>query len=173
MNQPGNQSTSGDVWQTPIWMVSVPGNPNVVGPVTLDQIKRGIDHGKLDGGAQIAQQGTNNWAGARQVIQNMAGTHGAPSMSAMPAPLPSVATPPLGGAPSVPGPYPAAPPPRPPGAPPPPPTNSGVGDMSAMVAARSLAKGRRPPPPPPDPSKRPPSAPPPPRNRAASFIIRS
>ncbi len=72
-------------------MVRVPGQTDTVGPVSLDQIRRGLDHGKLDAGAEIARQGKDAWQPARAYIDQLALTQGPASAGAIRPPLPSVA----------------------------------------------------------------------------------
>jgi hypothetical protein len=60
-----------DIWTEKVWRVrSADGDSDgEVGPVSLDQVRRGIEAGKLDAAAKVARNGTDNWLSARNIIE--------------------------------------------------------------------------------------------------------
>ncbi len=60
-----------DIWTEKVWRVrSADGDGDgEVGPVSLDQVRRGIEAGKLDATAKVARNGTDNWLSARNIIE--------------------------------------------------------------------------------------------------------
>ncbi len=60
-----------DIWTEKVWRVrSADGDGDgEVGPVSLDQVRRGIEAGKLDAAAKVARNGTDNWLSARNIIE--------------------------------------------------------------------------------------------------------
>ncbi|MBW2456895.1 MAG: hypothetical protein JRI68_20440, partial [Deltaproteobacteria bacterium] len=126
------------VWSEPVWMVRAPGTPEIVGPVMLDQIQRGLGNGKLDPRAEIVRHGLDNWQLARTLVEGVINQYGsaADARGGVPAPRDQL--------PSVNLSEPPPPPPNPGGVPvvappPPPPPNPSAG-------------GAAPPPPPPPPN---------------------
>jgi hypothetical protein len=69
------------VWTDPVWLVRVQESEAIVGPVSLDQIKRGIDKNKLAKDAEIALDGSDSWVAAvghlKRVIRDFGGLTGA------------------------------------------------------------------------------------------------
>jgi hypothetical protein len=59
------------IWTEKVWRVrSADGDSDgEVGPVSLDQVRRGIEAGKLDAAAKVARNGTDNWLSARNIIE--------------------------------------------------------------------------------------------------------
>src|SRR5690606_1755345 len=68
--------TPNEQWMKRRWMVRVPGNDTIVGPVSLDQIRRGLAHGKLEAGAEVAREGNDDFLLAQEVLD--ANAHLAP-----------------------------------------------------------------------------------------------
>ncbi|HQF22348.1 MAG TPA: hypothetical protein PL065_02750 [Polyangiaceae bacterium] len=59
-----------DIWTEKVWRVrSADGDSKEeVGPVSLDQVRRGIEAGKLDAAAKVARHGSDNWLSAKKLI---------------------------------------------------------------------------------------------------------
>lgn len=75
-----------------LFEVTVDGE-NVVGPVTLDQLRRGVEAGKLPGDAQARAVGSATWRPIRDLIAEVPPRRVAPRPSPVPSP-PALVTPP-------------------------------------------------------------------------------
>lgn len=62
------QTREEDVWGAKTWRVRVAEGETEVGPVSLDQVRRGLEIGKLESSAQIARQDSDTWLSARQIV---------------------------------------------------------------------------------------------------------
>jgi len=130
-------------------MVRAPGTIGIVGPVTLDQVQRGLAHGKLDARAEIARQGRTDWKLASEHVNWIYFEHGKlPKANAPRDPLPSVAMLEPPPASSREGFGLPPPPPQSRGAPPPPPNRG----LIASPAPPNVGPPPLPLPPPPPPN---------------------
>lgn len=156
------------VWTQAMWMVRIPDKDDEIGPVTLDQVRRGLEKGKLDANAQVVPQNRTDWRVASVQVQEVIDKYGlideaaekaekkeqyrppAPSVEMLPAYKPPASAAARKGPPPPPPPS-TAPPARKskPGAPPPKSTTSVVNEpppTEGETRAAVLPKVPQPPP---------------------------
>jgi hypothetical protein len=81
-----------EVWSAKVWRVRAADGQNEVGPVNLDQVRRGLESGRLDTSAQLAREDSDKWLSARDIIS--AAITRDKALAAKPPPEPSPDPPP-------------------------------------------------------------------------------